>query len=193
MPTPPSFLRSRPRVFATIVAALLWAAAAPAASLPKPVLEADYNLRRVGAGELTWLGRPIYDASLWTAHGHFSGYRSGEPVALSLWYRRDFSRDMLLRITDTAWRRLGEVPTDRRERWLATLRPLWSDVRPGDNVTTVVVPGGATRFYDERGFMGQIDDPEFGPAFLSIWLDSRSVVADLRVQLLGLDRSTARR
>jgi hypothetical protein len=100
---------------------------------------------------------------------------------------------MLLRITDTAWRRLGEVPADRRDRWLASLRPLWSDVRPGDNVTTVVVPGQATRFYDERGLMGQIDDPEFGPAFLSIWLDSRSVVADLRVQLLGLDRSTARR
>jgi hypothetical protein len=85
------------------------------------------------------------------------------------------------------------VPADQRERWLASLRPLWSDVRPGDNVTTVVVPGQATRFYDERGLMGQIDDPEFGPAFLSIWLDSRSVVADLRVQLLGLDRSTARR
>ena len=193
MSIPPSFLRSLSSVFATIVAALLLAVPAQASSLPKPVLEADYNLRRVGAGELTWLGRPIYDASLWTAHGHFSGYRSGEPVALSLWYRRDFSRDMLLRITDTAWRRLGEVPDDRRERWLASLRPFWSDVRPGDNVTTVVVPGGATRFYDERGFMGQIDDPEFGPAFLSIWLDSRSVVADLRVQLLGLDRSTARR
>jgi hypothetical protein len=92
MPTPPSFLRSLSGVFATIVAALLWAAPAQASSLPKPVLEADYSLRRVGAGELTWLGRPIYDASLWTAHGRFSGYRSGEPVALSLWYRRDFSR-----------------------------------------------------------------------------------------------------
>jgi hypothetical protein len=193
MPNPPSFLQSLPSVFATIVAALLLAVPAQASSLPKPVLEGDYDLRRVGAGELTWLGRPIYDASLWTAHGHFSGYRSGEPVALSLWYRRDFSRDMLLRITDTAWRRLGEVPAERRERWLASLRPFWSDVRPGDNVTTVVVPGRATRFYDERGLMGQIDDPEFGPAFLSIWLDSRSVVADLRVQLLGLDRSTARR
>lgn len=182
-----------PSVFATMVAMLVFASRAGAAVLPQPVLDADYNLARVGAGELSWLGQPIYDASLWTAQGRFSGYQSGEPVALSLWYRREFSRDTLLRITDTAWRRLGEVPADRRERWLAALRPLWSDVRPGDNVTTVVVPGQATRFYDERGLMGQIDDPDFGPAFLSIWLDSRSVVSGLRVQLLGLDRSTARR
>ena len=108
-------------------------------------------------------------------------------------YQREFSKDALLRITSTAWRLLDEVPPERRENWLADLRSFWGDVQPGDNVTTVVVPGGATRFYDARGFMGQIEDPEFGPAFLSIWLDSRSVVGDLRVKLLGLDRTTARR
>ncbi|MEY2919893.1 MAG: hypothetical protein RL261_1198, partial [Pseudomonadota bacterium] len=81
----------------------------------------------------------------------------------------------------------------QREQWLAGLRAFWTDVGPGDNVTAVVVPGTATRFYGHRGFMGKIDDPAFGPAFLSIWLDSRSVVGDLRVQLLGLDNRTANR
>jgi len=197
MPSQSPPLQSLTRVLATIVATLALALAlsgpAVASSLPPPVLAGDYNLQRVGAGKLSWLGQPIYDASLWTAQGRFAGYARDEPVALSLWYQRHFSRDMLLRITDTAWKRLGAVPDERREQWLAELRAFWSDVRPGDNVTTVVVPGQATRFYDERGLMGEIDDPEFGPAFLSIWLDSRSVVADLRVQLLGLDRGTARR
>ena len=73
------------------------------------------------------------------------------------------------------------------------MRGFWWDVAPGDNVTTVVVPGGATRFYDGRGFRGRIDDPDFGPAFLSIWLDSRSVVGDLRVRLLGTGSAVARR
>lgn len=193
MPSLTPTLRSVTRAFATFVAALALAGPVAASSLPRPVLDGDYNLQRVGAGQLSWLGQPIYDASLWTAQGRFSGFAPNQPVALSLWYQRHFSRDMLLRITDTAWKRLGAVPAERRELWLAQLRTFWSDVRPGNNVTTVVVPGQATRFYDERGFMGAIDDPEFGPAFLSIWLDSRSVVADLRVQLLGLDRSTARR
>jgi hypothetical protein len=110
-----------------------------------------------------------------------------------LWYQREFSREQLLKITATAWRLMGSVPPDQRDQWLASLKTLWSDVRPGDNVTTVVVPGRATRFYDQQGFMGQIDDPAFGPSFLAIWLDQRSVVGDLRVQLLGAESTVARR
>jgi Chalcone isomerase-like len=191
MPGPTPSLRSI-TVMVAATAALL-AGHARASSLPDAVLDGDYRLQRVGAGQLSWLGRPIYHASLWTPAGYFTGYEPGEPVALSLSYRRNFSRAELLRITSTAWRLLGSVPADKREHWLASLRTFWSDVGPGDNVTTVVVPGRATRFYDHRGLMGQVDDPAFGPAFLSIWLDSRSVVGDLRVQLLGLERSAARR
>jgi hypothetical protein len=151
--------------------------------LPEPMPERD-GLRRVGGGQLTWLGLGIYDASLWTETGRYSGFVKGETVALSLWYQREFSRDQLLKITDTAWRKLGRDAATR-ERWLARLKPLWSDVRPGDNVTTVVEAGGPTRFYSQSRLLGEVDDPEFGPAFLSIWLDPRSVVRDLRVQLLG--------
>jgi hypothetical protein len=139
----------------------------------------------VGAGELRWLGFPIYDASLWTSSGRHAGFTAGDTVALSLWYRRSFTRDQLLDITETAWRKLGQVDPDQRERWLTELRSFWTDVVPGQNVTTVVLPGGATRFYDQRGRFGEVDDPAFGPAFLSIWLDPRSVVSDLRIRLLG--------
>jgi hypothetical protein len=166
---------------------------AAAKTLPEPVVRGDYQMQRVGAGQLSWLGRPVYEASLWTPGGRFEGYIPGEPVALSLWYQRDFSRDELIRITSTAWRLLGSVPPAQRERWITTLRTFWSDVGPGQNVTTVVIPGRATRFYDHRGFMGQVDDPAFGPAFLSIWLDPSSVVGDLRVQLLGIEPTVARR
>ena len=156
-----------------------------ASSLPDPVVDNQYSLRMVGAGELRWLGFPIYDASLWTSSGRHAGFTAGDTVALSLWYRRSFTRDQLLDITETAWRKLGQVDPDQRERWLAELRSFWTDVVPGQNVTTVVLPGGTTRFYDQRGRFGEVDDPAFGPAFLSIWLDPRSVVSDLRIRLLG--------
>lgn len=192
------FPRSLSGCVATLCAlAALVALALPstalATRLPEPVLAGDYVLDRVGAGDLSWLGRPIYQASLWTFDGRFEGFQRGQPVALSLWYQREFSRAELLRITATAWRLLGDQPAERREAWLGQLRVIWSDVGPGDNQTTIVVPGQPTRFYDQDGFRGQIDDPEFGPAFLSIWLDSRSVVGDLRVRLLGLDQGVARR
>lgn len=191
MPRLTPFIRLPAMVLAA--ALVLLAGQAGAASLPAPVANGDFDLQRVGAGELRWLGRPVYQASLWTSDGSFQGYGSGETVALSLWYQRDFSRDELLRITSTAWRLLGTVPPEQREQWLATLRSFWTDVGPGNNVTTVVEPGRATRFYDQRGLMGQVDDPAFGPAFLSIWLDPRSVVGDLRVQLLGSGAADVRR
>ena len=191
MPPPSSVFRTLTLVLAATAALL--PGQVQASALPAAVLEANYGLQRVGAGDLSWLGRPIYQASLWTPAGAFHGFEPGEPVALSLSYQREFSRDELLRITSTAWRLLGSVPPQQRDRWLESLRVFWSDVAPGDNVTTVVVAGAATRFYGHRGLMGQIDDPAFGPAFLAIWLDARSVVGDLRVQLLGLDRAADRR
>ncbi len=160
-------------------------APARAASLPEPVVEQGYPLRMVGAGELRWLGLAIYEASLWTSTGRYAGFGPGETVALSLDYQRAFKRDALIGITETAWRRLGHPDAARRERWLAELRRGWSDVAAGQNVTTVVIPGGPTHFYDRGGRFARVDDPDFGPAFLAIWLDPRSVVAELRIQLLG--------
>jgi hypothetical protein len=177
----PRFLLSA----ASLAAALLLATPLPASTLPEPVLAQGYGLQKVGGGELRWFGMSIYDASLWTSTGRYDGFGSGDTVALSLWYQRSFTRDELIRITETAWRKLGGTDPDQRERWVADLRRSWADVAPGQNVTAIVIPNGPTRFYDQRGRFGQVDDPAFGPAFLAIWLDPRSVVGDLRVRLLG--------
>jgi hypothetical protein len=164
---------------------------AHASTLPEAVARGPYAWQRVGGGDLRWLGMHIYEASLWTADGRYTGLEAGKPVALSLWYRRDFSRDELLRITSTAWKLLGEPARPQQQEWLAALGRIWSDVARGHNLTAVVVPGRETRFYDHQRPLGSIDDPQFGPAFLAIWLDPRSVVGDLRVQLLGGSRTAA--
>lgn len=180
----PAVANRRPLVLVALAALAAVAASSAAASGLSQAMPDRTELRQVGAGELSWLGFDIYLASLWTDTGRYEGLEAGRTVALSLWYQRRFSRDELLEITDTAWRRLGREP-DERKTWLAELRPLWSDVAPGHNLTTVVETGGATRFYDHERYLGRIDDPRFGPAFLAIWLDPRSVVSDLRVALLG--------
>jgi hypothetical protein len=164
--------------FGSIAPVALAATGLPAA-MPDRAL-----LKKVGSGQLSWLGFDIYDASLWTGSGHYSGFDPGQTVALSLWYERSFTRDELLDITDKAWARLGRDASWRQSR-LARLRAVWSDVAPGDNMTTVVEASGGTRFYDAERLLGRIDDPEFGPAFLAIWLDPRSIVRDLRVKLIG--------
>lgn len=158
---------------------------AGAATLPAPVAQEPYAFRRVGSGDLRWLGMHIYEASLWSPDGRFDGLASSQPLALSLWYGREFSRDELLRITATAWKLLGETTATQQQQWIGSLRGVWSNVAKGHNLTAVVVPGRETRFYDQQRLLGRIDDPQFGPAYLAIWLHPRSVVGDLRVELLG--------
>ena len=92
--------------------------------LPDPVADNQYPLRMVGAGELRWLGFPIYDASLWTSSGRHAGFTAGDTVALSLWYRRSFTRDQLLQSTIVLTGGLG----DRAEEE-AFLRSLGITVR----------------------------------------------------------------
>lgn len=184
---PIRYIRVAPLLLAWFLFGLPVAQAAT--GLPAALPERD-QLKKAGGGQLSWLGFDIYDASLWTGSGRYEGFGPGQTVALSLWYQRSFTRDELLGITEKAWTRLGRDTTWRDSR-LASLRVLWSDVSPGHNMTTVVEAGSTTRFYDSGRLLGSIDDPEFGPAFLAIWLDPRSIVRDLRVKLLGDEGDTA--
>jgi hypothetical protein len=171
------------------LAAALAIHSARASTLPPSLAEDISGLRMVGGGQLRWLGFPIYDASLWTEDGRYDGFEPGEPIALSLWYQRRFSREELLGITSTAWRKLDRWDAAQREAWLAELRQVFRDIEPGHNFTTLVIPGRGTRFYDQNELLGEIADPSFGPAFLAIWLDPGTVVKDLRTQLLGREQA----
>ena len=170
--------------WAAILAATL-ACAEAAADLPAGVQQDGFRLAQVGEGRLTWLGFGIYEASLWTPDGRFSGFRDGEPVALVLWYERKFTRQQLIDITSGEWERLELAPAAVRAAWSRELDRIWQDVSKGDNLTAVVIPGRETVFYDDKGLLGHLRDPDFGPAFLRIWLDTRTAIQDLRVQLLG--------
>jgi hypothetical protein len=166
-----------------LLATAAGASQTPASAVTPPPAS---GLKEVGRGRLAWLGFHIYEASLWSTDGRFSGFEAGRPIALSLAYERGFSRDELIKITTGELARLGLADPAARLRWAAQLGSFWRDVGPGDQLTALVVPGGETRFYDGARLLGAIDDPAFGPAYLSIWLDPRSAVRDLRTQLLGL-------
>ena len=158
---------------------------APAHAVLAPVAkESHAALKEVGRGRLTFMGFGIYKTSLWSDTGKYTGLRSGQTVALSLWYERKFTRDQLIAITTREWQRLGLASAEQQSRWTRELENHWMDVRSGDNMTIVMTPTGETHFYRQDRRLGSVKDPQFGPALLAIWLDPRTAVADLRQQML---------
>lgn len=166
-----------------------WCTASAEHSLPAPLKQEGFTARQVGGGLLTWFGFEIYEASLWTTDGNFAGVANlQQPTALSLWYRRGFSRDRLIEITQNGWTEFKLATPLQQERWSAQLAKIWVDVEKGSNLTALVTPGGETRFYNAQRLLGSVSDVAFGPAFLGIWLDEQTHgtrLENLRTALLG--------
>ena len=143
------------------------------------------NLSVVGSGELTWFGLSIYSASLWTTTGKFTSLNDSLPIALTIIYNKNFTSDTLADRTVKEWEHLGLFDSQRRKFWEQQLRTIWPSVKPGDNITTLVTADKKTRFYHNDKLLTELLDPDFGPALLSIWLDSETSEPGLREKLTG--------
>ena len=167
---------------ATAACALL-GVAGPAFALPDAVRDnsgvAPGAWTRWGSGEMRWLGLALYQATLYVA-GADAGHA---PLALRLQYRRDIPGARLVQASMEEMRRLGADPA-RLPEWEAQLQRLFPDVRKGDTITGVLIPGLGMRFFHQDRLRGELADPEFGRRFFAIWLHPDSRNPALRSQLL---------
>ena len=74
---------------------------------------------------------------------------------------------------------------------LLQLEKAFVDVKSGDQLIGVYLPGIGCRFYSQQALLAEIPDEIFANAFFSIWLDPRTKDSNLRQQLLGNNKSTA--
>ena len=58
------------------------------------------------------------------------------------------------------------------------------DVKPGDQLLGVYLPGIGVRFFARSGLTAEIRDEAFARAFFAIWLDARTRAPKLRENLL---------
>lgn len=149
---------------------------------PTVAIPAQGEFAKVGEGEFRWLRFRVYTAQLWAPGGTF---QADEPATLRIRYARDLTADRLLQGTARAWQRLRPASAVQREDWLRELRALWPDVANGDELAVLVEPGGASTFFRDGEVLGTVQDPDFGPAFLDIWLSPRSPSGGLSQALLG--------
>lgn len=152
-----------------------------------------HGLSTLGQGSLSWFGIPIYDATLWSEHGNFNPWKFDQRLALRIDYHRNIKASRLAETTAREWDKLeGQIQLpghERRNQWLSLVEGMWPDVAPGDFIMTLVEPDGPTRFYGQGGLLGVVEDPDFGPAFLSIWLHPDTSRPDLRASLIGASGS----
>lgn len=137
-----------------------------------------------GSAGLRWFGLKIYNAALWSAQTPFDPQQR---FALELTYQRDISRARIVQTSMDEIRRLfGQRYSDAQlAGWQALMNNTFTDVREGDQLTGVYLPGIGCRFYNRDGMLAEIKDLEFAHAFFAIWLDPRSKDKQLRNHLLG--------
>lgn len=165
-----------------LVAALVGAAPAGAQELPPAAAAMVPQARTAGEGRLTWFGLHIYDARLYVNGGRL---QSGEPFALALRYARDFDGSRIADTSADEMRRLGFGGEADVRAWRERMTVLFPNVKRGDELVGVSIPGRGAAFFHNGRKLGMVEDPEFARAFFAIWLDPRTRAADLRTRLLG--------
>jgi hypothetical protein len=168
-----------------IAATLLWPASLAAAPVPAAVAEAVPNARLVGQGRLTWWGFAAYDATLWAPAGLTRRAFSRHPFVLELAYLRAFKSEDIARVSHEEMLRAKGAGPDDAQQWRAQLRVLLPDVRPGDRLAGVHLPGRGARFYFNDRLAGEVPDARFAQSFFGIWLGPETSHPQLRAALFG--------
>lgn len=160
------------------------ASAAPLGHKPLPaqVLSQAPGMRPLGKGRHTWWGIQMYDATLWIVGPQWS---AAQPHALDLEPGRVVSADTLVKQAIGEMRDLRVGDESKLRTWQAELKKVIPDVRPGDQVVIFCSDANRTLVYLNNSSNGEVDDPSFCPAIMSVWLHPQTKHQGVRKSLLG--------
>jgi len=143
------------------------------------------RLNKLGNGEFSWFGISLYTADLWRGVTQNEQGAEEATVLLNLNYNKNIPSKRIISVTRKEWSRLNTGSEEQQRTWLNTLEKILPDVSEGDQLSSLVTASGRTRFMYQGEVIGEVSDPEFGKAFLSIWLHPETRASNLRKQLLG--------
>lgn len=170
------------RKFAIGAIAFIVSLSASAHTLPEIIARDVAGLSVRGEAAMRFIGLKVYDVRLWTQMKPFS---HAEPFAVELVY------DMALKGKDIAERSVTEMRAQgvrdetKLSRWGEEMKKIFPDIKQGDALIGVSLPGKEARFYNREKLIAAVPDPEFAKAFFDIWLSEKSSEPKLRLKLLG--------
>jgi hypothetical protein len=158
----------------------------PAASTAPAELATSLPAARLqGRARMRFMGLSIYEARLWVGAAPLTADWAAAPFAIEIEYARTLWGSLIAERSLTEMRRQGEIAPDVAERWLATMKTLFPDVKEGDRLTGVHTPGQGARFFLNGAAHGTPQDTAFSRVFFGIWLSPQTSEPALRNALLG--------
>lgn len=172
------------RVVTRCLLLLLLAAAIPggAQMLPAAVAQDVPGLTPFGEGTMRFFGLKVYDVRLWTGMKSFTHL---DPFALELIYDMSLSGRDIAERSIKEMRGQGHSDEIKLKRWGEEMAKIFPDIKQGDTLVGVSVPGKEARFYTREKFIAAVPDPEFARAFFDIWLSEKTSAPGVRNRLLG--------
>lgn len=167
---------------ACVLAIAANAAAVEPVPLPEPVARELPQLQPLGSHRFRFLAFHVYDATLWTR----GGAALDQPHALDIRYAMEVSGRDLARRSVEEMRKQGVRDEAALARWEREMERVFPDIRPGDRLVGIHVPGVEARFHSQRGLVGAVRDAAFARAFFAIWLGERTSEPAMRRRLLAL-------
>lgn len=155
------------------------------AAAPRELAADLPGARLLGSGTLRFLGLHVYDARLWAGAQAPGEDWAATPFALELQYARSLSGARIADRSLKEMQRQGDIAAADGERWLGAMKQLFPDVKEGDRITGLNLPGFGARFFINGALKGDVRDPRFAKLFFGIWLAPQTSEPALRKQLLG--------
>lgn len=155
-----------------------------ATSLPAELRVALPTAALAGQAKLTFWGFEVYQASLWVAPGFTAAAYADHGFALELTYLRDFAGADIAKRSLAEMARQAPINANQATRWGAQMGALFPDVKAGERLTGIHLPGVGARFVFNGQPLGDIADAEFARLFFGIWLSPQTSEPKLRLALL---------
>ena len=170
------------RLVAIVVMSLL--AIPPAEARPSELDEVVEAKEPYGRASLTWLFFKVYDVSLWTDAPRWS---MKETFALTIEYRMSFSREEIAGRTIDEMRRVTPgISATMLAGFAPQLGKLMPDVKSGDRISALHIPGRPVQFFHNGRGTGQADAEGFAEPFFGIWLSPLTAEPSIRKRLLRI-------
>lgn len=167
---------------ATILLVLISAAYASASRpLPPTVVSKAPGIHPLGKGRHTWFGVRMYDATLWIVGPQWS---AAAPQALDIEPGRDVPADTLIKNAIAEMRDLKVGDEGKLRVWQGELKTVIPNVRQGDQIVIFCPDTNRTIGYLNESKTGEINDPSFCPAIMSVWLHPQTKHQSMRKSLL---------